>query len=355
MTEPEIIKQRLRGQHISAAWLRQPIEIVNRLGAVQAQDYAGAKWALGLRLPGATDDDVEQAFATGAILRTHVLRPTWHFVLPADIRWMLALTAPRVHAVSATVYRRCELDPQILSRSRKAMTKALRDGRQLTRDELRAALEQAGIVAKDTLRMAYLVMHAELEGLICSGARRGKQFTYALLEERAPQAKMLNRDEALSELVRRYFTSRGPASLRDFVWWSGLTVADAKRGIAAAASELEQATFDGQAYWFSPVAPAARDVSQTAYLLPNYDEYGIAYRDREAIFDAERVIQLTFSHLIVVKGRVTGTWKRTIRKDAARVEADFFIRPNKAEKLAVTAAARQYGKFLGLPAELAEG
>jgi Winged helix DNA-binding domain len=353
MTNSDIVQKRQQNQHISGTWFKQPADIVHWLGAVQAQDYAGAKWALGLRLPGAIDDDVERALTDGAILRTHVLRPTWHFVTPADIRWMLALTAPRVHALNAPYYRKCELDQRTFRRSRKALTKALKDGRQLTRDELRAAFAQAGISTDGELRMGYLMANAELDGIVCSGARRGKQFTYALLEERVPRAKPLERDEALYELIRRYFASRGPATLRDFVWWSGLTMADAKHGVEAAKSHLEHEAHNGQTYWFAPETPFNSDAIQKAYLLPNYDEYGIGYRDRSAIFDSERASQLVFNHLIVINGRLAGTWKRTLKKDAVVLETNTFERLTTAESRAVAAAARQYGEFLGLPVVMA--
>src|SRR5579884_1810369 len=232
MTNLDIAQKRLYNHLIARQTFESPVDVVQWLGAVQAQDYAAAKWALGLRLPAVSDDDIERAFAGGAILRTHVMRPTWHFVAPADIRWLLALTAPRVHATNAYYYRQCELDDTTFTRCHEAMTNALQGGKQLTRPEIVSALKQIGIVADDPLRFGLIIMHAELEGIICSGARRGKQFTYALLDERAPQARTLERDEALSELVKRYFSSHGPATLQDFVWWSGLTAADAKAGLA---------------------------------------------------------------------------------------------------------------------------
>ncbi len=265
---------------------------------------------------------------------------------------MLALTAPRVHALNAPYYRKCELDPHTFQRSRKVLTKALQDGHQLTRAELRAAFAKAGIPTDGELRMAYLMANAELDGIVCSGARRGRQFTYALLEERAPRAKQMERDEALYELIRRYFASRGPATLRDFVWWSGLTMADAKRGVEAARPLLENATYNGQTYWFSPNISLTGDVFQKAYLLPNYDEYGIGYRDRSAFFDADRASQLVFSHLIFINGRLMGTWKRTLKRAAVVIETNTFKRLTKAESRTVTAAARQYGEFLCLPVSM---
>jgi Winged helix DNA-binding domain len=178
---------------------------VEWLGAVQAQDFAAAKWALGLRLQGVTDDDIEQAFIDGAILHTHVMRPTWHFVSPADIRWLLALTAPRVHAASASYNRKLELDDAVFRCTHAVLANALQGGKQLTRDELASALQQAGIATEGEQRVTHIMMRAELDGIICSGARRGQQFTYALLAERAPHARMLARDEALAELTRRYW------------------------------------------------------------------------------------------------------------------------------------------------------
>src|SRR5947207_3024980 len=244
----DIAHQRLHNQHITRRTLETPQALVEWLGAVQAQDFAAAKWALGLRLQGVKDDDIEQAFTDGAILRTHVMRPTWHFVSPADIRWLLALTAPRVHAANAYWYRKLELDDAIVGQSNDALTNALQGGKQLTRDKLASALKLAGIVTEGEQRVNYIIMRAELDGIICSGARRGKQFTYALLVERAPQARTLARDEALAELTRRYFTSHGPATLQDFVWWSGLAAIDAKAGIEMVKPQLVHEVVDGQAY-----------------------------------------------------------------------------------------------------------
>ena len=216
MTNLDIAHQRLHNQLIARRTFEKPGDVVQWLGAVQAQDYAAAKWAVGLRSQGATDDDIEQAFAGGAILRTHVMRPTWHFVAPADIRWMLTLTAPRVNAINAFYYRKLELDDSLFMRSNAALAKALQGGKQLTRPELVSVLQQAGIATHDLLRFTYIMLRAELDGIVCSGARRGKQFTYALLDERAPQARMLDHDEALAEFARRYFTGHGTCHLARF-------------------------------------------------------------------------------------------------------------------------------------------
>ena len=177
------------------------------------------------------DADIERAFTNGSILRTHLLRPTWHFVLPSDIRWLLALTGPRVNKLNDFMYRREGLDEAILQKSQDVIANALQGGHQFTRDELGMLLENAGIQMKKGQYLAYILMSAELNGVICSGARRGKQFTYALMDDRVPKTSLLGQDEALSELSRRYFISRGPASIADFAKWSGLTKAEARRGL----------------------------------------------------------------------------------------------------------------------------
>jgi hypothetical protein len=233
MLNQDIAQWRLHAQHLTGTPLKTAADVVGWLGAVQSQDYAGAKWAVAQRTNGLTDADLDQAFADGSILRTHVLRPTWHFVTPADIRWLLAVTKPRVHALNAYMYRQCELDETLLRRSSDVLANALVGGRQLTRTELGASLAQAGIVAEG-IRLGYIIHYAELEAVICSGARRGKQFTYALLEERAPQAKRLDPDAALAELAKRYFTSHGPATLKDLTWWSSLTLAEARMAVELA-------------------------------------------------------------------------------------------------------------------------
>jgi Winged helix DNA-binding domain len=354
MTNLNIAHQRLRNQLISRQSFEKPEDVVEWLGAVQSQDYAAAKWALGLRLQGATDDAIEQAFTDGTILRTHVMRPTWHFVTPADIRWLLALTAPRVKAASAYYYRSLELDDAIFTCSNTALVKALQGGKQLTRPELASALQQAGVAADDLQRFTYIIMRAELDGIICSGARRGKQFTYALLDERAPQTRTLDRDEAQAEFARRYFTSHGPATLQDFVWWSGLTVADAKSALEMAASQLMREVIDRRTYWFSTSSPPAHDLSQTIYLLPNFDEYTVAYTDRSAVIDESDMTKFddrgnVLNNTIVLNGRVIGTWKRTLKKNMVIVTPHLFSSLNEAETRAFEVAINRYGAFLGIP------
>ena len=259
----------------------RPADLVAWLGAVQAQEYPFARWGLALRLPdGTTDAEIERAFDTGRILRTHVMRPTWHFVTPADIGWMLELTAPRVHRAMASYTRRLELDTVTLTRATRVFERTLEGGHYLTRAELGAHLRRAGLAATG-IRLALVTLYAELEGVICSGPRRGKEFTYALLSERAPRPRRLRPDEALAELARRYFASHGPATIRDFVWWSGLRTADAKRGLEMIRARCE--VVNGHTYWTVGRTPAGELRPRIAELLPIYDEYLVAYRDRVAV------------------------------------------------------------------------
>lgn len=352
MTDSNVARQRLHNQRLSGAVCEKPEDVVSWLGAVQSQDYHGAKWAVAQRSAVITNAELDRLFDDGIILRTHFLRPTWHFVTPADIRWMLALTAPRVNAVNAHYYRKLELDDAVFRRSNAAIAKALRGGKQLTRVELAAVLEGVGLRASG-VRLAYLVMRAELDALICSGARRGKQFTYALLEERVPRAETPGRDEALAELTRRYFTSHGPALLQDYTWWSGLTMADAKRGIELAGPHLTHDASGGKIYWFAAHAGAARKSAPTVHLLPNYDEYLVAYKDHSPTYDASLVKQagLTTSalggHIIVLNGQVVGGWRRTIKGDPVIIQSQLFVTLNEAEANALEAAVARYGRFLG--------
>ncbi len=354
MTSLDIAHQRLHNQLITQRTFDKPADVVQWMGAVQAQDFAAAKWAIGLRMNNATDNDIEQAFTNGAILRTHVMRPTWHFVSPSDIRWLLALTAPRVSALLAYYDRQLELDDATFQQSNTALTKALQGGKQLTRTELASTLQQVGIVTENGQRMTQLMMHAELDGIVCSGARRGKQFTYALLDERVPQTRKLDHDEALAELVKRYITSHGPATMQDFSWWSGLTSAEAKAGLEMNASQVFSESVNGQTYWFTESTPLAQDTSPTAYLLPNYDEYTVSYKNRSAVLNIAHTNKLAvrdnvlFNHVIVLDGQVIGTWKRTLTKDTVFIVLSPFTPLNTDEMQVIAAAAEQYSAFLGL-------
>lgn len=348
MTNPDIAKQRLYNQHISRQVFTQAAELVEWMGAVQAQDYGGAKWAIGLRLQNGRDETIEKAVADGSIIRLHVLRPTWHFVSPLDVRWMLDLTAPRIYAASASQNRTLQLDSAIFKRSNDALAKALGHGGQLPRAEMAAVLEKAGVKTSEQ-RFIHLLMRAELDKVICSGARQGKQFTYALFDDRVPASAPLIKDEALAQLARRYFTSRGPATVRDFSWWSGLAAADAMRGLDIIKSELISITANDREYWTGPDMQTLDLKAPVAHLLPAFDEFAVAYSDRTAIVKPTYLNQaryVIFDPVIVINNQVTGNWKRSINKSKIDVISAPFGKLTKSEIKSVDAASKRYRKFI---------
>jgi len=350
----DVVRHRLAVQDLSKPAVRTPAELVARLGAVQAQDYAGAKWALGQRIVGATDASVEAAIDSGAIVRTHVLRPTWHFVAAADLRWMLELTAPRVLAAMAYYHSQLEITDAIVRRGNAAIAKALQGGKHLTRAELASVLQRARINTVGDQRMGHFMMRAELAALVCSGARRGKQATYALVDERVPPTPALARDEALAALAERYFSTRGPATAQDFAWWSGLTVADARRAVSAIAPRLEQETHDGRTFWWSPDRLRVVRRGPQAHLLPNYDEYFIGYKDRSAIAgrvkdrSAAQTTSALSGHVLTIDGQIVGGWKRTLAAKRVAVHVTLLTKLNTQERLAAEQAKERYAEFLRL-------
>jgi hypothetical protein len=350
----DVTLRRLHNQRLAGSEFKTPEQVVAWLGAVQAQDYPGAKWGVGLRSSTLTESEVDAAFDAARIVRTHILRPTWHFVAADDIRWMLELSAPRVHASNAHMYRKLELDARAFGRCRTIIRRALKGGRALTRTELATALMKGGVEASGQ-RLAYIVMHEELDGTLISGPRRGKQFTYMLLDERVPSTRRLTPDAALAELTRRYFTGHGPATIRDFVWWSGLTVRQARTGLEMLASRAAQETIGDLTYWTVPSkAPAAADPARL-YLLPNYDEYLIAYRDRGNVArllttaDAPRDFDI-YAHVLVLDGGFGGTWRRTQSAGAVEIVVRPFDRLGKEQVRALSSAAKRHGEFLGAKA-----
>jgi hypothetical protein len=350
MNKSDIAGIRLFNQQIAATNFNKPEEIVSWFGAMQAQDYPMAKWAIGLRLPGALEQTIEAAVEKGAILRTHILRPTWHFVAAEDIRWMLALTAARIRSASAGMFRELGLDPKTFQKSNRVIAKALEGGNHLTRAELRLELEREGLITGE-MRMTCFVFNAELDLIVCSGARRGKHQTYALLDERAPKTKALSREESIAELTRRYFKSHAPATLKDFVWWSGLSVVDAKKGLEMNASNLVGQEIEEQTYWMldSIFVPEPPD---TLRLLPAFDEFMVSYKDRSASLEPRLAKQAItgngiFKPIIVVNGKIAGIWKRSLQKDSLVIEKILFNKLNRSENKAFEQKAREYALFEG--------
>jgi hypothetical protein len=351
----DVLRKRLRYQGLAGAPFTSVADVVGWLGAVQSQEYAVAKWSVGQRATGLSDAGLDRALADGTIIRTHVLRPTWHFVLAADVRWLLSLTAPRVHATIASYYRRYGLDGAAFARSEAVLARLLPGGNQLTRKQIGAELAAAGITT-DNQVVGFLLGHAELEQVICSGGLIGRQRTYAWFDERVPPAPAHDRDDALAELTRRYFTSHGPATRADYQWWSSLTATDATRGLELAAPDLAHTDVDGARYWHAaapppgPVEPAPR-----AHLLQPYDEYLVAYRGARAGYDRDGRLAAgrdPYANGAILDGEYVANWRRTLSSKKLTIDVQP-VRPlDRAARAAVTAAVDRYAGFLDLPPSL---
>jgi hypothetical protein len=338
MTPRDIIFHRLNNQQITGGTASTAGELVEWMIAMQAQLYAMAKWAIGLRLPHSKQHDIDKAFDAGAILRTHLMRPTWHFVTPADIRWLLALTAPRIHTANGFAYRLLKLDTHFLKKTNDILARALEGGKHLTRTDIKEILEQKGIKAGG-MQLGYIMMYAELEAVICSGPRAGKQFTYALLDERVPPASAMSREEALQQFTFRYFRTRGPATVNDFCYWSGLTIKDGKEGIAMLGKRLQTASVDGRDYFY---VPHELKKQSATFLMPDYDEYGMSYKDRSLLDTTKKYKgQVTpYSHYLVLDGVIAGTWDKK-----GEVIVHPFFALDKMQQKKVEAALKKYRAF----------
>jgi hypothetical protein len=348
----DLAHQRLHTQFITRPNFEKPGDVVKWFGAVQAQDYLGALWAVGLRMQNATEADVEQAIADRAIVRTWPMRGTIHFVAPEDVKWLVKLLALRGGALRGKwLYDNFGLDEAEFARSRDALVKAMHGGKPLQRRNTYKVLEDAGIATADQ-RGLHIVGHLAREGLICFGPREGKQPTFVLLDEWVPQARDLERDEALAEVSRRYFTSHGPATLQDFAWWSGLPARDARAGLEMVRSELAQEVVDGKTYWLSPSTRTAEEPPPTAHLLPAYDEYTVAYTDRSAVLDHAHDAEArggVLNPVIVVDGQVVGLWKRAYQKESVAITLQPFRKLSDAEHQAIAEAVNRFGRFLNMP------
>lgn len=345
--------QRLHNQHLLHSKIGTPGELMAKLVVVQGQDYAGGKWGVGLRLQKSTDLKVEQAIADKTIVRTWALRGTLHFVAAADLPWLLALIAPRIIAHNASMYRKLELDERTLARSNAALAKALRGGKQINRTQLLASLEKSGISTKG-LRAVHMLQRASLDALICQTVTVRGNPTYIGFDQLKTRVK-LRRSQALAELATRYFASRSPATLHDFVWWSGLSPADARVGLESIQSQLIQKSIGGRTYWLSHILTRSTP-SPPAYFLPGYDEYLFSYKDRSDSIEPRHARKMTaangFLSTVMVDGKVVGTWRRTFEKGAALIETNLFDPPTPATHRTLTVAAERYGQFIRMPVVL---
>ena len=354
MTSTDIVCQRLVNQRIGGEKLERPEEVVRWLGAMQAQDYLQALWAIGLRLKSATVAGIEQAIFDGKIVRTWPMRGTLHFVPPEDARWMLKLSASRVLAKDGRRLEQLGLDEKIMERCKKLFYDALKGNRKLSRPEMMKLLQEAGIRIENQ-RGYHILWYVAQTGLICLGPMQDKQQTFVLLDEWVPNSRNLSREESLAELAGRYFASHGPATVHDFAWWAGLTVTEAKSGLGASMPELISEKIDGKEYWTTGDAPDHKAYDKSGVnLLPAFDEYLIGYKDRAAVLDLEDAPKVVpgkngvFLPTIVVGGRVVGTWKRKLKKNSIDLTLSPFTHLGDSDEGAIK-AAEYFGDFVGLP------
>ena len=347
MTFKEIANRRLRAQLLTGGGGVSAREVVKHMGAMQAQDFAMSKWAVGVR-SGLGEAEVAREIEAGGIIRTHVLRPTWHLVDAADARWMLALTSPGVKRAYMGMSRKQGMDEKTLAGYNKKIELMLSKGEAMTRGEIMAALKFTREQAND-FRPSIIMMHAEQEAVVCNGPMKGKEITYVLMDARVPIGEKVKRDEALARLAFTYFNSHGPATVADFSWWSGLGVTDARRGAEAAAGQLECATVDGLKWYYTDHGLPDK---KKLYFLPAFDEYLVSYKDREAaIALPHQPLAFTrngiFKPVIVDGGSVVGTWKRDVSGKAVLMEASCFNALTSGKAEALRTQAKMFGRFLG--------
>ena len=353
MTNTGIVCRRLFNQRIAGEKFEKPEEVVRWLGAIQAQDYLQALWAIGLRLQSATVTDIERAILDGKIIRTWPMRGTLHFVPPEDAKWMLQLSASRMLAKDGRRLEQLGLDEEIIEHCKKLFYDALKGNKRLTRPEMMRLLEDAG-VSTENGRGYHILWYVSQSGLICLGPMQDKQQTFVLLDEWVPDSRELSREESLAELARRYFASHGPATVHDFAWWAGLTVTEARSGLEAAIPGLTPVRMAGKECWTTDAPGHIAYDESGAHLLPGFDEYLLGYKDRSAVLpveDAPRVVpgkNGVFLPTIVVGGRVVGTWKRKLKKDSIDITLSPFTHLQDSEERAIE-AAEYYSEFVGLP------
>jgi hypothetical protein len=355
MDRRRTLRQRLATQRLSAAPLPRAADVVRLLACVQSQERDHAFFSLGLRSRDTTYAAVRAAYDRGAFLRTHILRPTWHFVLPDDVRWILAATSPRV--LRAMSYRHAQVgldDPAHVTRSLDALGELLRGRAFLTRREIGAAFGERPGLPSAGEQLGHLLLLAELEGLVCSGPMKGVHHSYALLDELVPPAPALGRDEALARLAHRFFAGHGPASLKDLARWASVTPADARAGVAATLAAtpgaLEEVEIDGVTHWFDPSLPRRTTAGRAAHLLPVYDEAVLTY---PAVNFPAAPGHPTggavdpFWEPVIVDETNAGLWRRTVGKDAVAVETRLATGLDHEQRALVLEAARRLADFLG--------
>ena len=331
--------QRLAGPKFSTAE-----DVVSHFVCMQSQDFAMAKWAIALRSTGLTDAMLDEAFNDGAFLRTHILRPTWHFVLPQDLGWIMALTCSRVHRLMTGHNKTIDLGDGELDTASDVIIAALADGKALTRASLATHLADAGIDAKGT-RLAHLVIHCELQLLICNGPLAGKQHTYVLVPEAVTAANRLTEDEALARLEQAYVRGHGPSRPADLSWWSSLTLTQSRRAFELAG--LQPRIIDDQEFWCT-VPAVAESPSPRAALMPAFDE-AISYVHKPIDLDrfpAKLPDLARGGGLLFVNGLIGGTWGRKLTSKCVEVSVRVQGPLPRVLATAIESDATKYAAFL---------
>ena len=349
MRIPEI---RLQNQQLSNSLFRHPKELVSWMGAMQAQDYTMVKWAVGMRLQSPGIQAVEKALHQGEILRTHVMRPTWHLVAAEDIRWMLKLSAQRIKSANDSYAKGhgLEITEQQYERSHAVLENILSGKRSLAKQEIAEHFEHSGLPA-DNYHMTRFMSRAEAEGIVCSGECRGRQHTYALLDERVPLTPELTKEEALARLATAYFRSHAPATLQDFSWWSGLPLTEARQAISLIEPELVAEQWNSCTWYIHDSCRTHGKATDSLHLLPSYDEYLIGYKDRTDVLPKEDYSKAftnngLFFPVLLYKGHVVGNWNKASKKKEIVPEHSFFRKDFCLEEKLLKQAKDKYVQFL---------
>lgn len=352
MRDISIGLERQKNQLIDSRPFKKPEEVVKWLGAVQAQDYLGALWTIGLRTSDARESKIEAALSNKLIVRTWPMRGTLHFVAAEDVRWMLSLLTPRIIARSAGNYKKMELTETTLSKSEQVLIKGLEGGKQLDRKAIYQLLEKAGTPTSN-LRGNHIIGHLAMSGIICFGPRKDRQQTFVLLDEWLPPTRTLEPDEAWSKLAQTYFSSRGPAQVKDFAWWAGLTLKDANAALDLVKNTLQCEIIGNRTFWFTDINRDKKINVSRVHLLPGFDEFILGYTDRSNVLesDHEKLVNATrngiFGATIVRNGKAIGLWRRTLKKDKVEMHVRPFTSFSSGVQKGINSACRRYGKFLG--------
>lgn len=353
--KPEHVgRARMRRMGLIGPLLDKPVDVVRQHLAIQAQDFGPAKWSIAQRLTGLVDGDVERVVSDGSILRTHVLRPTWHFVARTDLRWLTALSGPRVQRGLESRYRQLGLDAKSRARGERLIARRLEGAVHLTRAELAAILRRSRLDV-DGQRLPHLLMHCELAAVICSGRVRGKTQTYALFDERVPRGRSFDRDLALVELVRRYLNGHGPATVKDMSWWSGLTASDLREGLEGIGAEASSAVVNGHTLWWIEKEPRGGRRKPAIQLLQAYDEFVVGYTESRYLGDPRASsVKAAFTDRSIPNGtvmlgpRVVGHWRRSSKQKLVELEVLLYERLRGADaEEALATAAGDLGTFMG--------